>query len=161
MAMRMAVMALRKAAEARMKTSSAIWPSSSRRLRKFRERSGSGASMGSNEILGGSVIVEKSKAPAKVRGRYNWRSFFLQRWWRIVGEFVFAGVGALDFELVEEQRRADHGGGDSAGAIADLRIVADGNEVAAQSANVEFAEDGAAHELFVGVGIDAIELARS
>src|SRR5579859_5912896 len=37
MAMRMAVMALRKAAEARMKTRRAIRPSSSRRLRKLRD----------------------------------------------------------------------------------------------------------------------------
>src|ERR1700686_1497738 len=47
MAIRMAVMAERKAAEARMKTRRAIWPSSSRRLRKFSEGSGGGASIGS------------------------------------------------------------------------------------------------------------------
>jgi hypothetical protein len=54
-------------------------------------------------------------------------SFFVERWRRIVGELVFAGVGSLYFEFVEEQGGADYGGGDAAGAIADLGIVAYGD----------------------------------
>src|SRR6266852_1805847 len=170
MAMRMAVMALRKAAEARMKTRRAIWPSSSRRLRKFREVRGSGASTGSRMLSGGSVIEmsvtscqagAQRAAPLRLFARLPWlRSFFLQGRRRVIGELVLAGVGALDFEFIEEQRRADDGGGDAAGTIADQGVVADGDEVAAESADVELAEDSAADELFVAVRIDAIEQAR-
>src|SRR5260370_21741541 len=170
MAMRIAVIALRNAAEARMKTRRAIWPSSSRRLRKFREVRGSGASTGSRMLSGGSVIEmsvtscqagAQRAAPLRLLARLPWlRSFLLQRRRRVIGELVLAGVGALDFEFIEEQRRADDGGGDAAGTIADQGVVADGDEVAAGSADVEFAEDSAADELFVAVRIDAIEQAR-
>src|SRR5579859_2930209 len=88
------------------------------------------------------------------------RSFFLEGRGGIVGKFVFAGVGALYFQFVEEERGADDAGCDAAGAVADLRVIADGDEVAAQGADIEFAEDGAADELFVAVGIHAIKQPR-
>src|SRR5260370_28902987 len=129
MAMRIAVMALRNAAEARMKTRRAIWPSSSRRLRKLREVEGSGASTGSRMLSGGSVIEmsvtscqagAQRAAPLRLFARLPWlRSFSLQGRRRGIGEFVLAGVGALDFEFIEEQRRPDDGGADRAGAMAD------------------------------------------
>src|SRR5262249_6778407 len=80
---------------------------------------------------------------------------------RIVRELVFAGVGALDFEFVEEQRGCDDSGGDAAGAVADQRVVPDSDQVAAESAHIQFVEDGAADALFVTIGVDAVEEARS
>src|SRR5579859_4954013 len=88
------------------------------------------------------------------------RSLFLQGRGGVVGEFVFAGVGALNFEFVEEQGGADYGGGNAAGAVADLGVVADGDEVATEGTDVKFAEDGAPDEFFVAVGVEAIEQAR-
>src|SRR4029077_7056771 len=167
--------ALRNAAEARIKTSSAIRPSSSRRLRKFREGSCSGASRGLRAVSGASFIgaagETRNKHRAKV-GRSLLRphsclrqvlwvgSLFLERRRRIIRQLVLAGVGALYFELVEEQRGADNGGGDAAGAVADLRIVADSDQIAAQSADVKLTEDGAADELLVAIRVNAIQQAR-
>src|SRR6266481_1185313 len=91
MAMRIAVMALRKAAEARMNNRKVIRVSHSSLSRR--------------------VI-----RPLLRQGRR-----------RIVRELVFAGVGALDFEFAEEQRRADDRGGRTVGslptAIKSLRIA--------------------------------------
>src|ERR1700682_6842284 len=79
---------------------------------------------------------------------------------RIVGQLVFAGIGALDFELVEKQRRANDRCSDSPGSVADQRVVADSNQVAAQRADIELVENGATNQLFVSVGINAIEKPR-
>src|SRR5713226_7937238 len=75
MAMRIAVIALRNAAEARMKTRRAIWPSSSRRLRKFREGlAGSDGSSGGSEyevassVMGNAVQSRKLKVESEKQG---------------------------------------------------------------------------------------------
>src|SRR5580704_11796128 len=118
MAMRMAVMALRNAAAARMKTSSAIRLTHSR-------RSLSVIRIGRSEVFvcGGSV-----KPQARER-----KGFLLFQWRRrIFRQLVFAGVRALHLEFVEQQRRADNSRGHTAAAIADERIVTDGDKVASQ-----------------------------
>src|SRR6267143_1534872 len=111
MAMRMAVMALRNAAEARR----------DRREEKAPEFNTEGtevAQRAPRRALGCAPTIARFSGFAAVIS-------LLQRRGRVVGEFVLAGVGALYFELVEEERRADDRCGDASGAIADQRIVAD------------------------------------
>src|SRR5947207_1935865 len=167
MAMRMAVMALRKAAEARMNTSRARWLSVSSLSRSLRELLGGGLPMLPAPLASGrsgrSVIVARVRVVARARPRPSGHAIASHasqiceslpglRWRRIIRQFVLAGIRALDFEFVKQERWADHGGGDSASAIADQRIVADRNQIAAQSARVEFVENRAAHQLFVTIG---------
>src|SRR5438093_9784715 len=106
MAMRIAVIAERKAADARIKTSSATRESHSMRSRN--------------------VTV--------VSGPFRGQLFLGQRRSRILRQFVFAGISALHFQFVEEQRRADNGSGYTAHAVIHQGIVADGDQTAAQRA---------------------------
>src|SRR5256885_52908 len=143
MAMRMAVMALRKAAEARMNTSRARWLSVSSLSRSLRELLGGGLPILPAPLASGrsgrSVIVALVRVAARAQAKpfgHATASHASQireslpglRWRWIIRQFVLAGIRALDLELVKQERRADHGGGDSARAIADQRIVADGND---------------------------------
>src|SRR5208282_646153 len=80
----------------------------------------------------------------------EWRS-------RVVRQLVLAGVRAFDFEFVEEQRRANDGRGHSPAAIADERVIADSDEIAAQSADIELAEHGATNQLLMPIRVDAIQ----
>ena len=71
-------------------------------------------------------------------------------------------IRAFYFEFIEKHRGADDARWDWPLAVADERIVANGDEIAAEGAHVEFAEDRAANEFFVAVlGVNAIEKARS
>src|SRR6476646_365620 len=107
--MRIAVMALQNAADARMNTSRAIrLAHSSLSLRVI--------GVGRSEVSVSSVEPQARR-----------REVFLlvQRRSRIVRQLVFAGVRALDFQFVEEQGWADHGCWHAASAVADQRVVAD------------------------------------
>ena len=55
----------------------------------------------------------------------------LQRWGRILRQFILAGVGALDLQLVEEERRRDDGRGQASGTVGDERVVAECGQVVA------------------------------
>jgi len=58
----------------------------------------------------------------------------------------------------KSSRRADDRGGRTAGAVAHQRIVANGNQVIANRANVQLVEDRAADQFFVAVfHVDAIK----
>src|SRR5882672_3531101 len=135
MAMRMAVMALRKAADARMNRRKVIRVSHSSLSRSVMEET---------------VYRLQLQTPLFC----EWRG-------RIVRELVFAGVGAFHLQLAEKQRWTDDRGGRAAAAVAHERIVADGDQVIADRANVQLVEDRAAYQFFVAVfRVDAIQKPR-
>src|ERR1700720_2779589 len=77
MAMRIAVIALRNAAEVKMKMSSAVWPSDSRRSRRVIER------------FQDAIVCDQG--PRHQSGRVRRWLLRLGRWRRIVRQLVLAG----------------------------------------------------------------------
>src|SRR5208282_6207477 len=104
MAMRIAVIALRNAAAARMNTSSAIRLTHSRRsLRVIR--------VDRSQVPRSRFRPKTASAAEKEFLFFEWRS-------GIVRQLVFARVRALYFEFVEEQRRGNDGRRHAAAAVA-------------------------------------------
>src|SRR5215471_3813558 len=60
-------------------------------------------------------------------------------------------VGALHFELVEENRRRNNTVRNIEWAVVDVNVVAGGNKVAAHRADIKIAEDGTADKFFVAI----------
>src|SRR5580704_7528115 len=136
--MRMAVIALRNAADVRINIKSAVWPSASSLSRK--------GDMAKNQNdTDRTASLRIRRIPVK-----GWlllyRRLRLQRRRRVVRQLVFTRVGALDFQLVEEQRRSDHRRRDSALSIAHQRIVADRHQVAPQRPHIQLIEHGTARQ---------------
>src|SRR5580692_7224005 len=150
MAMRMAVMALRNAAAARMNTSSAIrLTHSSRSLRVMK--------VGRSQV---SSFCSKCKTAPPAPETPFTPGLLLQ--WRsgIVRQLVFAGVCALHFKFIEEQRRANDSCGHAADAVADERVIADGDKIAPQGAHIELIEHSAADQFLVAIRVNAIQKTR-
>src|SRR5580693_2248909 len=130
MAIRMAVMALRNAAAARMNTSSAIrLTHSSRSLRVMK--------VGRSQL---SRFFFKCKTGSEAPETLFTPRLLLQWRRRIVRQLVLTGVRAFHFQLIEKQRRANDSCGHAADAVADERVVADGDEIAPQGADIKFIE---------------------
>src|SRR5580698_3725435 len=108
MAMRIAVMALRNAAAARMNTSSAIRLTHS-------SRSLSVMKVGRSQV---SSFFFKCKTASAAPEILLAPGLLLQRRSRIVWQLVLAGVRALHFQFIEEQRRANDSCGHAAAAVA-------------------------------------------
>src|SRR5580693_3316092 len=150
MAMRMAVMALRNAAAARMNTSSAIRLTHSRRSLRVMK-------VGRSQVLS---FCSKCKTARTAPETLFIRGLLLQWRSRIVRQLVLAGVRALHFQLIKEQRRTNDSCGHAADAVADERVVADGDEIAPQGAHVELIEHGAADQFLMAIRVNAIQKTR-
>src|SRR5260370_13670517 len=144
MAMRMAVIALRNAAAARMNTSSAIRLTQSSRSLRVIELASRRAWLGSTSSV---------KPPELHRKAF----LLLKRRSRILRQLVLTGVRALNFEFVEEQRRANYGCWNATAAVADERVVAHGDEIAPQRTDIKLIENSAADQFLVAIRVHAIQ----
>src|SRR5277367_4782649 len=145
-AIRIAVIALRNAAAARINTSSAIRLTHSSRSRRVIRVNPSQVPRSRFRPKTASAVEEKFLL-------FEWRSGILR-------QLVFAHVRALHFKLIEEQRRGNNRCRHAAASVAYQRIVPDGDEVAPQRANVELAEHRAAHQLLMPIRVNAIQKTR-
>src|ERR1700744_3950995 len=79
---------------------------------------------------------------------------------RIVRELLMLLVGALDGDVVEENRRDDGGLGDRRDRLRNPGLATGGDDVGPEGALIEIVEGGAADERALAVRRDAVEHAR-
>src|SRR5579863_10268222 len=103
--MRMAVIALRNAAEVRMKISNAVWPSASSLSRR-----GDMSKNQNDTDSHANLCIRRTRVKGwlLLGRRLFGRKLRLQRRRRVVRELILTRVGALDFQLIEKQRWCDH-----------------------------------------------------
>src|SRR5438093_11933273 len=75
----------------------------------------------------------------------------LQRRRRIIRQLVLTRVRPLHFQLIKQQRRTDNRRRRATGPVAYQRIVAYGDQIAPQRANVELVEHRSTHQFFLPI----------